>query len=869
MSALLPATVRINFALRVAPSHAVTDVLSAVNGQGIKDLTIKASFPNDTQDSQENDAAHAKNQDIGMNGSHAPSDAKAQVADFNLPTPTDSVVDSSAPTGASVPSTMETDPPAAHEAAVAPVAPEDPAVQQPVSESRDPVEPVTQAQAAEIQAVKETTDAAAVSSTPAPEPTAKPVTAQPQEIIPAQAEPAAPAAAVDAMDTSESSASQQVTAADATISAPALASNGDQEKPVDPAPTPAPSAPAEIKTEVAAAGAPLAALNTDTEMKDAPPSPGKMSRGREDDSGVEEPEAKRMRPTTTIDTLTLSTQSPANAGSPASPAPGPAGDKDFQSAMSEPQHKAISTVIANTKRSTHAASFSKPVDPVALNIPTYPDIITEPMDLGTMNEKVKNRKYENVQAFVYDFNLIIGNCERFNGPAHTVTGLAHKLRDTFDKQMARVPSADYVEPPPPEKKKKIAAPRAPARRESRAPAQPKTPVAASPSTAFALNPDGIPLIRRDSAAVDGRPRREIHPPASKDLPYNARPKKKKYQIELRFCSAVLHELDKAKFHQWAIPFKTPVDPVALNIPTYHKIIKKPMDLQTMRKRMDSGHYENAKDFEADIRLIFNNCYKFNKPEDWVYQAGKRLESEFDLEWTKKDDYIRANAPDNQSAGSSPEVESDEEEEEEDDDVPADEIAAIQSQIAAMSQQLTALQSKGKKKTPPALKKKGSKVKKEKMDKPPKKPSKKKGSVPYVSYEQKQDISNRINTLPEQRMMQALDIIKNNMPQLKGANDDELELDIDELSNEVLYKLLQFVKKYAPREEDATVQRRQSYAPTQTAKPKKNKPMGAREQETRIEQLKRMQTGDTQVDGTAEESSDDDEDEDSEAESEED
>ena len=50
-----------------------------------------------------------------------------------------------------------------------------------------------------------------------------------------------------------------------------------------------------------------------------------------------------------------------------------------------------------------------------------------------------------------------------------------------------------------------------------------------------------------------------------------------------------------------------------------------------------------------------------------------------------------------------------------------------------------------------------------------KPAAKSGAVskaPYVTYEQKQDISNRINSLPEAKMGQALNIIRDNMPKLK-------------------------------------------------------------------------------------------------------
>lgn len=66
-------------------------------------------------------------------------------------------------------------------------------------------------------------------------------------------------------------------------------------------------------------------------------------------------------------------------------------------------------------------------------------------------------------------------------------------------------------------------------------------------------------------------------------------------------------------------------------------------------------------------------------------------------------------------------------------------------------------------------------------------------------------------------------------------EDELELDIDELSDEVLHKLLLFVRKHAPHSDDAPARpapAASSAAPTR----KKNKPMSKTEQEARIAQV---------------------------------
>merc|ERR1711939_1106666 len=118
-----------------------------------------------------------------------------------------------------------------------------------------------------------------------------------------------------------------------------------------------------------------------------------------------------------------------------------------------------------------------------------------------------------------------------------------------------------------------------------------------------------------------------------------RPKKKKYELQLKFCDEVLKDIAHPKNWQMNQYFTHPVDPVALNIPTYFQIIKKPMDLSTIRTKLTNNVYEKAKDFEEDVRLIFKNCYKFNPEGDLVNAAGHQLEDMFNKKWATKEEWI--------------------------------------------------------------------------------------------------------------------------------------------------------------------------------------------------------------------------------------
>lgn len=107
---------------------------------------------------------------------------------------------------------------------------------------------------------------------------------------------------------------------------------------------------------------------------------------------------------------------------------------------------------------------------------------------------------------------------------------------------------------------------------------------------------------------------------------------RKQNVQMKFCGQVLRELKKAKHRNINYPFLEPVDVVALNIPDYPTIVKHPMDLSTIERKLQQGEYETPSDFEADIRLMFNNCYLYNPPMVPVHKMGRELERVFDEKW---------------------------------------------------------------------------------------------------------------------------------------------------------------------------------------------------------------------------------------------
>uniref|UniRef100_A0A8C3P7Q5 Bromodomain testis-specific protein n=1 Tax=Chrysemys picta bellii TaxID=8478 RepID=A0A8C3P7Q5_CHRPI len=81
-------------------------------------------------------------------------------------------------------------------------------------------------------------------------------------------------------------------------------------------------------------------------------------------------------------------------------------------------------------------------------------------------------------------------------------------------------------------------------------------------------------------------------------------------------------------HNFSWPFHQPVDAAALNLPDYYNIIKKPMDLSTIKKRLEHNYYTKATDCIEDFKTMFTNCYVYNKPGDDIVFMAQELEKVF-------------------------------------------------------------------------------------------------------------------------------------------------------------------------------------------------------------------------------------------------
>ncbi|XP_071008995.1 bromodomain-containing protein 3-like isoform X12 [Oncorhynchus clarkii lewisi] len=537
--------------------------------------------------------------------------------------------------------------------------------------------------------------------------------------------------------------------------------------------------------------------------------------------------------------------------------------------------------------------FYVPVDAIKLGLMDYHKVIKQPMDMGTIKKRLEHNYYWSASECMQDFNTMFTNCYIYNKPTDDIVLMAQALEKIFLQKVAMMPQEEVELLPPapkPKKSKNIGGldggespsslsgsttpvigsspmtaitPNVPAVQSSPnapmlpvvSPSQPlvkkkgvkrkadtTTPTTSAITASRSESPSpvsegkqGKVMSRREST---GRP---IKAP-KKDLVEGElgqhSSKRSRMSEQLKYCDSILKEMLSKKHAAYAWPFYKPVDAEALELHDYHEIIKHPMDLSTVKKKIDVREYPDAQMFAADVRVMFSNCYKYNPPDHEVVAMARKLQDVFEMRFAKMPDEPVELSPgagglvskgDNSSSGDSSSTDSSDSEEER-----ATRLAELQEQLKAVHEQLAAL-SQGPVSKPKKKKEKKEKDKKkkdkdnkhsktktdEKKAKPgqpakqgqQKKPSRKanstvtgsrqpkKGGRGYESdeeslpmaYDEKRQLSLDINRLPGEKLGRVVHIIQSREPSLRDSNPDEIEIDFETLKPSTLRELERYVK----------------------------------------------------------------------------
>ncbi|XP_077055045.1 bromodomain testis-specific protein isoform X2 [Siphateles boraxobius] len=556
-------------------------------------------------------------------------------------------------------------------------------------------------------------------------------------------------------------------------------------------------------------------------------------------------------------------------------------------------------VIKSLWRHHFSWPFRQPVDAVRLNLPDYYAIIKNPMDLTTIRKRLENNYYWKAMECVEDINTMFTNCYVYNRSGDDIVKMAQDLEKYFLEKVAQMPQDEFeisalttkaplkggrksttglkmrpqspvsevvfqqtVTVIPPDALHTI--PSAPLSAQLTAKlkngvkrkADTTTPTASS-ITSFESSPcvTEPKVLKLFSRRGSGRP---IKPPC-KDLPESPPQhqvgRRTKLSERLKYCCAILKEMFAKKHSAYAWPFYKPVDAKSLGLDDYHEIIHQPMDMSTIKKKMETREYMDALQFAADMRLMFSNCYKYNPPGHEVVGMARKLQDVFEFRFSKIPDEPRNAAPtssqnrvkkerahspssseSSDSESSSPSEDSSDTEEDEEER--AQRLANLEEQLKAVREQLQLLtqtpllkpkkrekSKKKRKKERESSKRKGEEIKKsakiQKRSNSIKSSGRKESracdseeemnTVP-MSYEEKRQLSLDINKLPGDKLGKVVNIIKAREPLLRDTDPEEIEIDFETLKPSTLRALECYVVtclRKKPKETDKTKSQKKS------------------------------------------------------------
>lgn len=243
------------------------------------------------------------------------------------------------------------------------------------------------------------------------------------------------------------------------------------------------------------------------------------------------------------------------------------------------------------------------------------------------------------------------------------------------------------------------------------------------------------------------------------------------------CSTLLERLMKHK-HGWV--FNEPVDVEALGLHDYHIIIKEPMDLGTVKTRLNKNWYKSPREYAEDVRLTFRNAMTYNPRGQDVHMMAEQLSKIFEDRWAIIEaDYIRElRFAVDYEAGFRTHTSRK--------TIPALRQPTIEPRrfLDRSESMIYSVDSKQKPMvTTPRVRSAA-----------PKKPKAKDPDKRDMTYEEKQKLSTNLQNLPTEKLDLIVQIIKKNNSALCQHN-DEIEVDIDSVDAETLWELDRFVTNY--------------------------------------------------------------------------
>ncbi|KAK8887586.1 hypothetical protein M9Y10_038636 [Tritrichomonas musculus] len=94
------------------------------------------------------------------------------------------------------------------------------------------------------------------------------------------------------------------------------------------------------------------------------------------------------------------------------------------------------------------------------------------------------------------------------------------------------------------------------------------------------------------------------------------------EFEKKKCLELTNKMHKMDLCR---PFKDKVDPIRDGAPDYFQIVKRPMDLTTIRRKLNSNDYKSIDTWAADVNQVWTNAKLYNNEGTLIYVMAQEME----------------------------------------------------------------------------------------------------------------------------------------------------------------------------------------------------------------------------------------------------
>ncbi|GFQ66100.1 protein polybromo-1 [Trichonephila clavata] len=228
-------------------------------------------------------------------------------------------------------------------------------------------------------------------------------------------------------------------------------------------------------------------------------------------------------------------------------------------------YKAIHDYVDDDGRPLISVFMEKPSKK---DYPDYYEIISNPIDMKTIDSNIKADKYMNEESLLADFRLMFANCKHYNEEGSQIYQDAETLETVLNNKIQEM---------------------------------------------------GLTLC--DTPKIRVPIKRVIKDFAKEELHKNTGLTGMKQKLKT-FYDTVKEYTDNRGRKLSVIFNKLPSK---TDYPDYYEVIKRPIDLDKIGAKLKSGQYETLEDMLSDFVLMFDNACKYNEPDSQIYKDALTMQ----------------------------------------------------------------------------------------------------------------------------------------------------------------------------------------------------------------------------------------------------